>query len=64
MSEFDDPLDLIDEGDGGAVEMSIIEEESKIKKSNNRQNMGCFALFLITSFSLGFAGWITDPRQA
>ena len=58
MSDFDDdPLDLIDDGDGGAVEMSLLEEEEKRKRSVKNTNSGCSIAFLIISSSIVIAGW-------
>ena len=57
MSDFDDdPLDLIDDGDGGAVEMSLLEEEKRNKSVKNT-NSGCSIAFLILGSSIVIAGW-------
>ena len=62
MSDFEgDPLDIIDDGDGGAVELSILEEELEKERQNKRgsgkNNSGCSViLFLIGSAAI-LTGW-------
>ena len=61
MEDFDDPLDLIDSGDGGAVEMAIIEEEEeKSKKGGNKNSSGCSVAFFLIGTSVIVAGWVVS----
>jgi len=52
-----DPLDLLDDDGDGVVEMALIEEEEKIKKSRGKKNSGCCIVFLLLGSSLVFTGW-------
>ena len=53
----DDPLDLLDDDGDGVVEMSLLDEEEKHKKSDSNKNTGCCVVFLVLGSSLILAGW-------
>ncbi len=53
MDDFDDPLDLDGDGEVGAFEMSILDEES----SKNRGGSGCCLVFLLLGSAITVAGW-------
>ena len=57
MSDFDDPLDLLDDDGDGVVEISLIEEEEKLKKSSGNKNSGCCIVIFLLGSSLITAGW-------
>ena len=53
-----DPLDLFDDDGDGTIEMSLLEEEQKLKKGRGRStNTGCSVAFLIIGSSLAITGW-------
>ena len=52
-----DPLDLLSDDGDGVVEVSLLEEEEKHKKSAKSTNSGCSIAFLIIGSSLVLAGW-------
>jgi len=55
MSDFDDPLDLLDDDGDGVVEMCLIEEENR-KKGGTNKNSGCCILL----FAIGLAGFLIN----
>lgn len=57
MKNSDDPLDLLDDDGDGIVEMSLLEEEEKLKRSRGNKNSGCCVVFLILITPLIAAGW-------
>jgi len=57
MKDFDDPLDLLEDDGDGVVELSILEEEEKHKKSIENKNSGCCLVFLVLGSTLTIAGW-------
>ena len=57
MSDFDDPLDLLDDDGDGVVEMSLLEDEEKRNKTGSSNKNGCCFIFLILSSSLVITGW-------
>ena len=57
MSDFDDPLDLLDDDGDGVVEISLIEEGEKLKKSSGNKNSGCCIVIFLLGSSLITAGW-------
>ena len=57
MSDFEDPLDLLNDDGDGVVEISLVEEEEERQKGTKNQKSGCCVVFLILSPSLILAGW-------
>jgi hypothetical protein len=58
MTNFDeDALDLLGDDGDGTVEMAILEEEQKCKRSAKNTNSGCSVAFLIIGSSFVIAGW-------
>ena len=58
MEDYDDPLDLLDDDGDGVIEMCLLEEEEKLKKSGRPgKNSGCCVVFLLLGSSLILAGW-------
>ena len=61
MSDFDDPLDLIDNGDGGAVEISLLEEDEKRQvKRDGKKIRGCFPSLLMIVVVILFVGYLAS----
>ena len=61
MEDFDsDPLDMIDDGDQGAVEMSILEEEKQSKEGAGNNKTGCSVVLFLIGSSLIIAGWFVN----
>ena len=56
MDDFDDPLDLDGDGDVGAFELSILEEESK-RNRGGKNNSGCCIVIVVLGSALSIAGW-------
>jgi len=56
MEEFENPLDLDGDGEVGAFEMSILDEETEKKKGGNGSS-GCCVVFLVFGASVMMAGW-------
>jgi hypothetical protein len=57
MKDSGDPLDLLNDDGDGVVELCLLEEEEKHKKTGSRNTSGCSVLFLVLGSSLIIAGW-------
>jgi hypothetical protein len=57
MQDSGDSLDLLNDDGDGAVEMCLLEEKEKHRKTGSRNKSGCCVLFLVLSSSLIIAGW-------
>ena len=63
MEDFDsDPLDLIDDGDQGAIELSLLEEEKEkqSKEGAGKNSTGCCVVLFLIGSSVILAGWIVN----
>jgi len=56
MEDFDDPLDLLDDDGDGVVEICLLEEEEKLKKTRGNKNSGCCILL----FAIGLTGFLIN----
>lgn len=63
MENFDG-LDFMDDGDQGAVELSLLEEEQEqqIKKGSNRNSSGCSVILFLIDSLITLAGWYVIQR--
>lgn len=63
MENFDG-LDFIDDGDQGAVELSLLEEEQEQqnKKGSNRNSSGCSVILFLIGSLITLAGWYVIQR--
>jgi len=54
-----DGLDFMDDGDQGAVELSLLEEEQEQqnKKGSNRNSSGCSVILFLIGSLITLAGW-------
>ena len=56
MEDLDDPLDLLNDDGDGVIEMSILEEEEKLKKGGYNKS-GCCIIFLALGSSTLLSIW-------
>lgn len=63
MENFDG-LDFMDDGDQGAVELSLLEEEQEQqnKKGSNRNSSGCSVILFLIGSLITLAGWYVIQR--
>ena len=63
MENFDG-LDFMDDGDQGAVELSLLEEEQEQqnKKGSNRNSSGCSVILFLIGSLITLAGWCVIQR--
>jgi len=63
MENFDG-LDFIDDGDQGAVELSLLEEEQEQqnKKGSKRNSSGCSVILFLIGSLITLAGWYVIQR--
>jgi hypothetical protein len=63
MENFDG-LDFIDDGDQGAVELSLLEEEQEQqnKKGSNRNSSGCSVILFLIGSLITLGGWYVIQR--
>jgi len=63
MENFDG-LDFMDDGDQGAVELSLLEEEQdqQNKKGSNRNSSGCSVILVLIGSLITLAGWYVIQR--
>jgi hypothetical protein len=59
-----DGLDFMDDGDQGAVELSLLEEEQEQqnKKGSNRNSSGCSVILFLIGSLITLAGWYVIQR--
>jgi len=66
MNDFNDPLDIIDNGDHGAIELSLLEEEEEekqerqVKRGSGKNNSGCSVILFLIGSTMIVVGWIVS----